>query len=75
MIDELYTQCRLVKENTEETSWIPREFAKLGQRLKIKNNDVWETGWVVKNIYGTISKYLLIQHESLQRRYREAVDI
>lgn len=33
-------------------SWIPQEFAEVGRKLKLKNNGVWESGWVVETANG-----------------------
>lgn len=49
----LYKQCRLVKNGiTEQTSWIPEEFAVNGKVIKIRENGVWDDGWVVESSGG-----------------------
>lgn len=42
-----YVQCKLQKGNTHQTSWIPKEHASLNTVLKLRENGVWEDGWVV----------------------------
>jgi hypothetical protein len=47
-----YRHCRLVKPvATGElvvVSWIPETFAEVGRVLKLKNDKVWDDGWVVR---------------------------
>jgi len=42
-----YVQCRLQKENTHTTSWIPEQFATLNRIVKIKKDEEWNGGWKV----------------------------
>lgn len=37
----MYSQCTLRKENSEQLSWIPNEFAKVGNILRLLNDDGW----------------------------------
>ena len=44
----MYVQCTLEKGNSQQTSWIPKKFAKLDGVLKLKSEDgKWDNGWVV----------------------------
>lgn len=56
-MNELLTQVRLLKENTEYVCWIPDHFAILNKVLKIKNKKtgLWEDGWKIKEVYGSSS--------------------
>ena len=46
-----YNQCSLIKDKkTTYIAYIPNEYAIIGKMLKLKINDVWENGWVVKGI-------------------------
>lgn len=53
-----YRQCRLLKKYSTgtsiQTSYIPAEFAKKGQVLKLRDgeDDIWEEGWIVEDVYG-----------------------
>ena len=38
---QTYTQCRLRRGRTEQIAWIPSEFAKKNQFLRIKSEDGW----------------------------------
>lgn len=48
----LYKQCKLTRENTYTVSWIPAEFAVVGKRLRLRENGVWQDGWVVESAFG-----------------------
>lgn len=51
---DLYTQCHLQHRHKVNTvSWIPAKFAKIGAILKLKNDGVWEDGWVVVGVGAT----------------------
>ena len=43
-----YTQCGLYRKNVKKVSWIPTEFARTGKALKLKDNGIWEDGWIVE---------------------------
>ncbi len=50
-----YKQCYLSKANSSsqlisQVSWIPVKYAVAGSILKLKENDVWEDGWVVMEV-------------------------
>lgn len=32
---------------TVQQSWIPEKYAKIGDKLKLRENDVWDDGWEV----------------------------
>lgn len=55
----LYRQCLLEKANVSYIVWIPQEYAKLRSVIKVKRDGVWEDGWVVKEIYGKGSNYII----------------
>jgi hypothetical protein len=31
--------------------WIPEKFAKIGKYIKIKENDIWDNGWEVIEVW------------------------
>ena len=41
-----YTQCRLERENTFQTAYIPSKFARSGQILRIKGENGWRVAFV-----------------------------
>jgi hypothetical protein len=44
-------QCKLQKNNKITTSWIPTKYAIKGNYVKLKDNDVWENGWKVIEVF------------------------
>jgi hypothetical protein len=46
-----FKQCKLKKDKTTTTSWIPEKYAKVGKSLELKNDDIWENGWVVAEVF------------------------
>lgn len=61
-----YRQCKLVnaQENKQTMSWIPAEFAKVGERLLLKDNDAWEGGWVVETASSNLVPANLIEGQA-----------
>lgn len=53
MKETYYRQCKLVKGNMHQTSWIPEKFAILNKVLKLKENGKWVDGWVVEKVSKT----------------------
>lgn len=54
-VKDMYVQCHLERESlggtvTEQTAFIPKQLAKLGQLLKIRVGNKWEEGWKVKEL-------------------------
>ena len=50
-----YSQCTLRRQHAKgwivTTSFIPQQYAKLGQMLKLKDDDgFWVDGWIVENV-------------------------
>lgn len=46
-----YKQCTLSKKDgTTQVSWIPEKFALLNKVLKLKENEKWDDGWIVKKV-------------------------
>lgn len=48
-----YRQCHLKKGNTHQTSWIPEQFAVVNKVLKLREDGVWDDGWVVQTVSET----------------------
>ena len=71
----MYTQCTLVKDNIQQTVWIPSELAKVGKCLKIKKNNVWDEGWCVQTCGMTLSDEYVRAHERDYMTQRKASDI
>lgn len=46
-----YIQCKLTKIDTYQVAYIPEKFAKAGKIVKIKQDDGWDDGWCVSEIY------------------------
>ena len=54
-----YTQCRLRRGRTEQIAWIPSEFAKKNQFLRIKSDD----GWRVIGVGATMPESYVISRK------------
>lgn len=68
-----YRQCLLSKQQLEQTSWIPEQYAIKGKILKIKDNGVWVNGWIVGNVGERRIKEWLLPNPRLEvKQHRKA---
>lgn len=71
-----YRHCQLVKGNTYEISWIPEKFAKVGDVLKLKQEDgTWDDGWVVESVGLREDENYVISIWGAAKRQRKASDL
>jgi hypothetical protein len=60
MKKEIYKQCRMTKKSGDyiqtTVSYIPSKFAIVGNKLNLKEGDIWTYGWVVEYV-GHSSEY------------------
>lgn len=54
-----YNQCKLVKGNVSQVAYIPTKYAEKGRTIKIKENEVWEDGWIVQSVGRPVAENLL----------------
>lgn len=72
----MFTQCLLIKDgNIYEISWIPKKFALIGNKLRIKRNNTWESGWVVEKTYQDKPKNWVLVDEVAYKHCRQMSDI
>jgi len=49
-----FRQCHLERPITggklHQTTWLPEQFARLGQMLRLREKDVWMDGWQVTQV-------------------------
>ena len=77
MREEMYTQCKLKKDNSYQMSWIPSQFAKVGKVLKLRDEGTgeWDNGWVVEAAYSTRTWKEVNAASQLHKHQRKASDI
>ena len=46
-----YKQCRIERENTHTTVWLPTKYAKQGSTISVKKDEEWDEGWFVAEVY------------------------
>lgn len=68
-----YIQCKIVKGNTKQISWIPKKFAVVGKGLKLKDEyDNWSYGWVVKEAFGEVDEKHIPDWRKAIRNHRKS---
>jgi len=78
---KFYCQCRLTKSVGRGTIWeqvsfIPEEFARLGEILELKDaNGVWTNGWKVVSVGNKMDAAYVESNERNWTKQREASDI
>lgn len=66
-----YRQCKLNRNGSIQTAWIPEKFAKRGKYLRIKQDD----GWLVEEVYGRQPEDWVISKSQDYKVHRDATDI
>jgi hypothetical protein len=70
------TRDKTVDASIYQVVWIPEKFAKVGQILKIKDeNDEWVDGWKVEEAYQTMDEEYVRMQERVHTKTRKASDI
>ena len=70
----MYTQCQLRNGNLYEVAYIPEQFAWVGAQLRIKNEGVWEEGWTVLEVYGSINPAQAQWNYTSRKRFEEVLN-
>ena len=53
----LFVQCELTKAGTYTNSWIPEQFARTGNYIKLRDeNKEQEDGWCIINVFNWVKK-------------------
>jgi hypothetical protein len=67
-----YRQCRLQKENSQQMSWIPEEFAEVNKVLKLRNEDgEWDNGWTVTSVGNRLEEHYLPNVNQMIKGHRK----
>lgn len=80
MIEVFYKQCVLQKKSenscSEQTSYIPEPFCKVGRILKLKDeNGIWDDGWKVISAGERTPERLVELYSQSHKKNRKASDI
>lgn len=67
-----YRQCRLQRGNAVRVSWLPAQYAVEGRVLKLRDNDVWSNGWIVKDAYRESDRAVAPDTRRAVRNHRQA---
>jgi hypothetical protein len=75
-----YRQCQLVRPcergEMRQRSWIPERFAVAGKRLRLRDGDGWQDGWLVREVgpYRVAEDDLPDPHDDVKRHRRRTGD-
>lgn len=71
---QLYRQCKLVKGNVNQVTWLPTQFAKVGKNLSLLEDEQWNDGWKVVEAYeGTRSLEDVDAQRDALKRWQEVI--
>ena len=70
-----HVQCEMKRGRMTIVSWIPEEFAKKGDFLKLKDDDRWSNGWEVTEVYGKKPSQEVIKNKNRYKFWKDATDI
>lgn len=75
-MEATYKQCKLIRGNTEQVSWIPSNLAMKGKTIGFKEEGEWSEGWVVSSVAETEFPHsVLTKRERDYLNHRKATDI
>jgi hypothetical protein len=72
---QYYRQCSLRKGGATQVAHIPERFAIEGNVVKIKEQGIWDDGWLVESVGSRNDEMTIIALERLWKRTRKASDI
>ena len=73
--DERFAQCKLRKGDRILVSILPEKFAVKGKFLKLKDNEIWEDGWEVLEVWAFLRKEEVLLKSRDYLHQRDASDI
>jgi hypothetical protein len=74
--ESFHVQCRMKRKNANQTSYIPEQFARVGNIVKLKDqNGVWEDGWVIFQCGPRVLSAVVNERGQDYKRTRKASDI
>lgn len=77
MGDDTHIQCRLVKGDRTQVSWLPSKFATVGRVVKLSDGrtGAWDDGWVVEETYSAMETAEANERSRDHTRTRKASDV
>ena len=75
MSETFYRQCRLRRDRTHTTSWVPEKLAQKGREVRLKKGNEWEDGWIIESVGPRAPGGLVRDYEDQHRRHRKITDI
>lgn len=72
-----HTQCLLQRGNEKQVTWIPSEYAKAGNFVKLKSrgSEDWSDGWEVKEIFNTLPSEQVTKMSDYHKSHRKGTDV
>ena len=70
-----HTQCLIHKGNVKYTAYLPSDYAKIGEYVKIKFDGIWEDGWLVVDVFTSLPSETVFERSQDYRKTRKASDI
>ena len=70
-----FRQCIMYKDTVIQTAWIPEVHARRGNKIRIKNDGEWESGWIVREIGTRDTEENVLANERDYLHQRKASDI
>lgn len=67
-----YSQCKLQKDDLVQVSWIPNRFALVGKPVRLRDDGVWVDGWIVVEVWQTISEDQLPDSHDERKAHKRA---
>ncbi len=69
-----YRQCELRRGTNVLVTWLPSNFAKVGEVVKLKDVETWTDGWQVTQVWGTLDEPIHVPKAIRDHRHRTEDD-
>lgn len=70
-----HTQCVLSRGKRQTTSWIPRKIARIGERVRLKEQDGTWSYWTVVSTGQTLLSKTVLGRRNAHKNMRKMTDI
>lgn len=71
-----YKQCKLNRNDTITTAWIPETLAKVGKYVELKEDQGWVNGWRIEEVSNIrLEESVMLERAEDHKRTRKASDI
>jgi len=70
-----HAQCVLTRKNRQTVSWVPRKIARIGNKIRLKEDDGSWSYWVVRKVGHVMPSKKILERRNAHKNMRKMTDI